>query len=129
LVGVAIALDQAGALGDLERKVCREGSSLDNQSEPSLDRALLFLVTVGPGPPRPQLGDQPQSQEARDALAVDLHAALKGPAALFGHREQAAREMRWQQRADLVDAGLEELGDVKRLARLRAHIGGDAGAA
>src|SRR5712671_2066778 len=95
LVGVAIAFDEPGAFGDLERKVCRLVSGLDNQGEPSLDRALLLLVAVGLGPPRPQLGDQPQPQEARDALAVDLHAALERPAALLRHREQAAREMRW----------------------------------
>src|SRR5262245_44958437 len=83
LVSVAIAFDQPRALGDLERKVCRLVAGLDDQGEPGVDRALLFLVAVGPGPPGPQLSDQPQPQEARDALAVDLHAALEGPAALF----------------------------------------------
>src|SRR4051794_24122102 len=118
LVSVAVTLDQPGAFGDLERKVGREVSGVDYQGEPSLDRTLLLLVAEGLGAPRPQLGDQPQPQEARDALAVDLHAALERPAALFRYREQPARKVRRQQRADLVDAGLEELGDVQRLARL-----------
>src|SRR5882672_11634523 len=94
LVSVAVAFDQPGAFGDFERKVCREVCRFKNQGQPSLDRALLLLVAVGLGPSWPELGDQPQPQKTRDALAVDLHAALERPATLFGHREQPAREPR-----------------------------------
>src|SRR5262245_13744481 len=44
LVGVTIAFDEAGAFGDFEREVRRDGGGLDDESEPLFDRALLLLV-------------------------------------------------------------------------------------
>ena len=59
-------------------------------------------------------------------LAADPHAAETSSRAF---RSRAAGARRGGNRADLVDAGLEELRNVKRLARLRAHLGRNAGAA
>src|SRR5262249_31650690 len=81
LVVVALALDEAGAFGDFGREARRDLRGLDDEGEPGFDRALLLLISVGPGPPRLELGEEPQPQEARDRLAVELHRALEGPAA------------------------------------------------
>src|SRR6478609_10842216 len=42
-VGIAIALDQARAFRDFERKIVRESCRLDDEAEPRFDRALLLL--------------------------------------------------------------------------------------
>src|SRR5262249_8481944 len=96
---------------------------------PGLDRALLLLETVGAGSPAPQLGQQPEPQKARDRRAVDLHAPIQAPAALLGERKDAAGRPPRQDRAELVDAGVEELGAGERLIGLAAHLDSDAGAA
>ena len=48
------------------------------------------------------------------------------PSAPLGEREDAPGEPGRQDRAHFLDAGLEELGHRERLARLDAHLGGDA---
>ena len=65
LVGVAIALDQARALGDFERKLGRQRGGLRDQVEPALDLALLLGVALGARAEAPQFCQQPEAQIAR----------------------------------------------------------------
>ena len=60
-----------------------------------------------------------QHQEAEYRAGADMQADMQGaaPARAVGPGDQALAQARRQQRAQLVDAGLEELGDD------RLHIG------
>src|SRR5512132_4417782 len=83
-----------------------------DEAEPGVDRALLFLEAVGFRTPAAQLGQQPDAQKARYRRGVDLHPPMQAldQAAPLGERKDALGERGRKERAQLLDAGLEELG-------------------
>src|SRR5262245_43667937 len=73
-VGLAVALDEAGASGQLKRKRDVAFGRVAHQPKPALDQCLLLAVAVGEGPQRPQPGERAHQEVAEDAACLDVHA-------------------------------------------------------
>src|SRR5262245_40381015 len=73
-VGLAVALDETGASGQLERKRDVAFGRVAHQPKPALDQCLLLAVAVGEGPQRPQPGERAHQEVAEDAACLDVHA-------------------------------------------------------
>ncbi len=128
-VRVAIALEEPRALGDLARELGRARRRVGDGVEPRLDGAILLAEAVAHPPPAPHLRQQPQPRIAADAGALEPHPQMEPlapPVLLAPALERAAQDAR-QDRAHLVDAGLQELGQADRLVGPRAdflaHLG------
>src|SRR6185503_15737108 len=73
-VRVAVALDQARALGDLDGEAHVARGRGSHQLQPALDERLLFAVAVACRTPRPQPGEAAHQEIAEDARGLDVHA-------------------------------------------------------
>src|SRR5215471_11528114 len=125
LPGIAIALDQAGAFGDLERHVGGHARRLDDERQPLLDRGLFLGVAPTARAETLELRQRPEAQIAGERGALDRHAEMGAPAAPLGVGENSSREAGRQDLAQLLEAGLEVVDDAERLAVRNTDLGAD----
>ncbi|MCZ7660576.1 MAG: hypothetical protein M5U07_23370 [Xanthobacteraceae bacterium] len=127
-MGVAVALDQAGAFRDLAGELARELRGVADRGQPGLDLCLLLGVAMALGADAAQGRERAEAQPAGDRERVDLHAEIDAaePALARAVADDRPGEARRQHRADLLDAGLEELDDPDGIVGAELVVGADA---
>ena len=106
-MGVAVALDQPRAFGDLARELRRTLHRFTDEAKPGFDLLLFLVVAMAKRAQGPQLCQHQKPQIAADRRGIDFHAEIDAakPAFALGHLQNRPRQERRQKLAQFLNGG------------------------
>ena len=110
---VAVALHELRRACDLPRERAIPGGAPGDGGEPALHPRVLLVGAIGDRPERTQERQEPDAQVARDGRRADVLAEGRPAArpATLGPARERRHQPTWQDPPDLVEVGLEVVGD------------------